>query len=185
MSLIALGGKINSGKSTVAKYLVDKYGFVELTFATPLKQCVKTLFNVEDKYIYDNNYKSVLIPELNTTGRKLLQVVGTELFRECLIQHIPNINLQYNSLWVHILVEQIKRMIKENPNIKIVVSDKRFENEYKALKDLNFTIYDIIRDINNVEVHSSEQESSCDEIINNNKGLDELYKYIDVKLKLY
>ncbi len=184
MSLIALGGKINSGKSTVANYLVKKHGFIELSFAYPLKQCVKTLFNIEDKYLYDNKYKSVIIPELNTSGRKLLQVVGTELFRDCLIQHIPDINLKHNSLWIDILLKKVKRMKEENPNVKIVISDKRFENEYTALKELGFIVYEIKRGEETQGSHSSEKGSSYDEIINNNEGLTELYKEVE-KMKLY
>lgn len=41
---IALSGKMASGKSLVAQYLVDRYGFKELAFAARLKVIATELF---------------------------------------------------------------------------------------------------------------------------------------------
>lgn len=47
---IALSGRMASGKSLVAKYLVKQYGFKELAFAARLKEMAAELFNVDVKH---------------------------------------------------------------------------------------------------------------------------------------
>lgn len=44
---IGLFGKMASGKSLVAQYLVDKYGFIELAFATRLKELCIEMFGID------------------------------------------------------------------------------------------------------------------------------------------
>lgn len=46
---IGLSGKMCSGKSTVAQYLVEHHGFVEMCFASKLKGIHKDLFNNQGK----------------------------------------------------------------------------------------------------------------------------------------
>lgn len=60
---IALSGKMMSGKTIVANYLVSKYGFIELAFADKLKQIAHDLFgmSIEDK------------------DRELLQLLGMKM----------------------------------------------------------------------------------------------------------
>jgi len=60
---IALSGKMMSGKSVVASYLVDKYGFTEFAFADALKDIAVYLFGMNRQY----------------KDRNLLQLVGNKL----------------------------------------------------------------------------------------------------------
>jgi dephospho-CoA kinase len=38
IKIIGLSGRADSGKTTVARYLVEQYGFVRTAFGDPLKQ---------------------------------------------------------------------------------------------------------------------------------------------------
>lgn len=60
---IALSGKMMSGKTIVANYLVSKYGFIELAFADKLKDIAVDLFGMNRQY----------------KDRNLLQMVGNKL----------------------------------------------------------------------------------------------------------
>ncbi len=56
---IGLSGKMSSGKSLVASYLVKNHGFTELSFAARLKQIVREMFDIDvDKK--DERARSVL-----------------------------------------------------------------------------------------------------------------------------
>jgi len=46
---IAIIGKICSGKSFLANYLIDKYNFNRMSFAYPLKKIAKEYYGMEDK----------------------------------------------------------------------------------------------------------------------------------------
>ncbi len=63
MSMIAFSGKMSAGKTVSANYLAEKYGYVKLAFATPLKEIsshFKTLCEAErllsgEKLIYSSD----------------------------------------------------------------------------------------------------------------------------------
>lgn len=169
---IALTGLPEAGKSTLASYLVDHHNFEELTFAHYLKQIIVQVFNVEDKYVYDPEFKKVIIPQLNVTGRELMQKIGTELFRHELHKQLPQLTLTGNSIWIHALVEDIKGY---SVDTNIVVSDCRFQNEYDILKSLGFTVVKINRDICKGSSHLSDSGCPYDLELDNNNTEEELY----------
>jgi hypothetical protein len=98
-----------------------------------------------------------------------------------------------------VFVKYLGRSLKNSKNI--VISDVRFVNEYKTLKDLGFKFYRVKADlntrlgriqerdkieinqdyINKIETHTI--ETQCDgfeaEILENNKDYNELFRKID------
>jgi len=117
---IALTGLAKSGKSTVAEYLTNPKEdrvksylsspslFTELSFANPIKEIVKSLFGIDDKYLYDNDYKNNIIPEIGVSARSLLQNIGTELFRVELNKLLPDLKIK--NIWIHKLGLQLKEL---------------------------------------------------------------------------
>ena len=134
--IIGLCGAQGSGKDTVANILISEYGFVKLTFASTLKDVVAILFSwprdlleglTEESRLWretvDDFWSSKLsIPSF--TPRKALQMIGTDLFR-----------IHFNNdIWISIVENKIGAMLKNNPNINIVISDCRFANEINVIK---------------------------------------------------
>jgi len=127
MTLIALTGYAESGKSTVANHLVEKHGFTRLSFAAPLKKMVLTL----DPYVssgFDDQFYRVseilethgeteakkLFPEY----RRLLQVFGTDCIRA-----------EVDSFWIDAAERQMT-----DPAANYVFDDCRFPNEAHFIK---------------------------------------------------
>lgn len=117
--LVALTGKARSGKSTVAWYLVEMYGFVETSFGEALKDFVHEIFQLN----YDKKY------------RDLYQKFG---------QFCRSID---EDVWVRHCLNPIDRRIefaRRYPNVveqyRYVVSDLRQPNEYRALRERGFVI---------------------------------------------
>lgn len=180
--IIGLVGAKNSGKSTIAKYLENNYNFTELTFAEPLKKICHILsgipMNIIDPQNYDDRISRELITDSvwNMTGREWLQKIGTELFRE----HFDS------DTWIKLL----QKKINNNHNNNIIISDCRFENEYKMIKNNGGIILVIDRpNIKNNDLHISEISWKSfikdDIIIKNNSTLDDLYKKIDNFIKTH
>lgn len=71
---IALSGKMMSGKTIVADYLVSKYGFTEIAFADRLKELAIELFGMDPEY----------------KDREILQLLGMKM-REL----DPNVWIRY------------------------------------------------------------------------------------------
>jgi dephospho-CoA kinase len=182
MSIIAFNGLKQSGKSTCAKILSKNKEYLHLSFSDPLKEGVSKLFNLTDE-CYDVNKKESNIPHYNITPRKLLQVIGTDIFRDNLIKFLPNLQLSRNSIWESLLYDKVIKH-RNVSNIDIIVDDLRFEDEYKCIKDLNGIVIKVVRmseeeyNLNLLEnkiMHKSEQDLKYfDHIIYNEGSVEEL-----------
>ena len=153
--IIAISGKLQSGKDTIADYLVLKHGFTRIAFADKLKDIAKDLFNWDG--VKDDS------------GRKLLQELG------CQMRNVRK------DVWV----DYVFRAIRKHNDMNWVITDVRFLNEFKSLKLLGAKMFRVERNINrDGDIHTHPSETELDgqiflEIINNNSTIEELYKNID------
>lgn len=177
--LVGICGKAGSGKDTIGDYLVEKHNFKKIALADPIKRLVKDVFALDDHTVYDRVAREQPLDRWEGwTVRKLLQYIGTELFRE-------NID---DSVWVKSLWYKIQDD-KEN---NYVVTDVRFPNELQYFKDNakdgEFLAIKVIRDGYDGEVglagHASEAyDLEGDVEIYNNHTMEELYNNVDYVLK--
>jgi hypothetical protein len=167
--LIGLAGKASSGKDTVADYFVKNYGFKKISLAEPLKRIVKDVFVLDDFTVYNRVAREQPLSQWNNWSvRKLLQFIGTELFRK---------NIDEN-VWVKSLLFRVQNDLNNN----YVVPDCRFPNEIEYLKN-NFEDFLSIKTIRqgcNGQVGLSNHESEAydlitDYTINNDGTLEELW----------
>jgi hypothetical protein len=183
--IIGLCGLAGSGKTTIAKYLVEKYGFVELSFATCLKDVVAHIFDWDRELIEGNtsesrqwretidNWWSIRLGIPNLTPRFVMQYIGTDIMR----------NHFHPDIWI----SHVERKIQ--PNINYVITDCRFYNEIKMLHRYNAYIIKVLKSNIKYDIHSSEDLAHIidDTIFNNyikNDGtIKELYLEIDKLLK--
>ena len=181
--IIGLCGEQGSGKDTVANILISEYGFIKLTFASTLKDVVAILFSwprdlleglTEESRLWRETVDDFWSAKLSISGftpRKALQMIGTDLFR-----------LHFNNdIWISIVENKIGAMLKNNPNINIVISDCRFANEFSLIKQFpDSHIITILREKNysiNKLAHSSETEwvnYNFDAILQNDNSIDDL-----------
>ena len=187
MVLVGLMGIKGSGKSTAASYLVNNYGFVEKSFAECLKRACKELFLLEDEQVFGTQeQKETPDPRwYDCTPRKIMQYVGTDLLRENLDKIIPelgkNIFTRHIELWY-------TAEIAKNPNIQVVISDIRFQNEVDFVQKLGGVVIKIDRPlVLTDDTHSSEIElqliTSYDHLINNTDTLEDLSRELDNYMK--
>ena len=172
--LVGVCGKAGSGKDTIADYLVEKKGFKKIALADPIKRLVKDVFVLDDKTMYDRVEREKPLEQWgNWSVRKLLQVIGTEMFR----RHISE-DIWVRSLWYR---------VKEDPTSNYIISDVRFPNELSFLKEAgkeDFLSMKVVRDGYNGQVgvigHESEKyDLETDILIHNNGSFSELYGRID------
>jgi len=130
--IIGVCGFIGSGKDTIADYLTNFHGFRRESFANSLKDAVSMVFGW-DRTMLEGRTKQARewreevdtwwaerlnMPHL--TPRWVLQYWGTEVCR----------NGFHDDMWIAALENKLR-----NSKDDIVISDCRFPNEIKSIKD--------------------------------------------------
>lgn len=184
--IIGVTGRKFNGKDTLSEYLVKNYGYEQMMFAKPIKDLGKLIFGFNDEQLY-GSLKETIDERWGVTPRDMFQFIGTEMFRKMMANKIPNIG---EGFWIKCLLEQVKSKVKENPNVKIVISDVRFPNEVDAIKNLdNNLLLRVNRpsvNNNNTDVHESEifiEKLDVDHEILNDSDVKSLEAKLDAYLK--
>jgi len=120
MNLLGINGPKRSGKDTVAKFLVQRYGFTQLKFAEPIHQFIQTL--KLDKNFEKEAYRNLMVM-MGLTCRKL----DTDIFVKYINDKIYEADLT---------------------NENIVISDIRFLNEWNWIKENGGVIWKISGRVN-------------------------------------
>jgi len=198
--IIGICGFIGSGKDTAADYLVNFHEFRRDSFAATLKDAVGAVFNW-DRELLEGRTKQARewreqvdpwwaerlnMPDL--TPRLALQLWGTEVCRRGF----------HDDIWIASLEARLR-----NSKDNIVISDCRFPNEIKAIKNAGGLVvcvergvkphwYDIAVQANKgvtsaskwlseEKIHASETAwvgTNFDYIVDNNGTVDDLYNRI-------
>lgn len=160
-TIVAFCGKAGAGKDTAAQVLCDHLGFERLAFADPLKEALAIIANEPVQNFHDPVLKEEFCPLFNMTRREALQKFGTESVRDVLGENV----------WV----ERLLRSMSSSG--KYVISDCRFDNEARALREAGGYVVRIDRmsDLRDVPEHRSEVGISdilIDSAINNDSDID-------------
>jgi hypothetical protein len=132
--LLGITGKIGSGKSTVTEYLKSRYNMLEYMFAGPLKKIAIAL-GFEEHQAYGTQEQKLEVNKFwGISGRKFLQVFGSEVCRDYLPKVLPDMNLNNSTLWVRLFEKFYEDMLLAKKK-SIVCSDVRFEDESNSIKE--------------------------------------------------
>lgn len=141
MTIIAICGFQGAGKDTLANILVEKHGFVKLSFAGTVKDVASCVFGWDREMLEGSTPEARIKREIvdewwanrlnipNLTPRWVLQNFGTELFR----------NNFHQDIWIACIEKKIS-------NYKnVVITDCRFPNEIASIKKLGGFLIHIYR----------------------------------------
>ena len=140
--IIGVCGFIGSGKDTIADYLVNFHGFRRESFASTLKDAVSQVFGWDREMLEGHSKESrawretpdpwwakrLAMPHL--TPRYILQNWGTEVCRQGF----------HDDIWIASLENKLR-----NSTDNVVISDCRFPNEIKAIKNAGGRVVRVVR----------------------------------------
>jgi len=129
--IIGICGSAGAGKDTAADYLVQQHQFVRDSFAASLKDAVAAVFGWDRELLEGQTEASrswretvdpwwadrLALPTL--TPRQVLQIWGTEVCRQG----------YHDDIWIASLEQRLNRY-----TCNVVISDVRFPNEIRAIK---------------------------------------------------
>lgn len=128
--LIGIVGIAGSGKTLVAKHLVERHGYTRMRFADPLKRMLRDGLGLSDEEV-DGDLKMTPNPVFSgKTPRYLMQTLGTEWGRKRVS----------NDIWVNIWKRDAALA-----GPLVVVDDVRFPNEADAIRSLGGVIWRVYR----------------------------------------
>jgi dephospho-CoA kinase len=181
--IVAICGRRRSGKDTIANHLERNYGFRNHKIAGKLKSVCSELFGLTPNQL-EGDEKDCVDPKWQTSPRRIMQFVGTDLMQYQLQKLLPCVG---RKLWIQSLLNDIECSSNSE---RIVISDMRFMHEYEEIrKHKAFTVV-MIRvkrrsldtDTGEVDHHASEAESDLipvDVEITNEDTVSHLYSCID------
>lgn len=190
--IIGLSGYAGAGKDTVGQILVEEFGYTRKAFADKVKEaaCVLLDIPIENVDFYKNdparevgvfregNLKSgTWFPIFNKkpiTFRHFLQRMGTEVGRD----------IFGKDFWLDMVIPFLDpegyAFSKDIPEL-LVITDVRFENEVKRIRDLKGKVIRVSRrSVEPDTSHISEQLPDYDIEIENNDTID----YLRVNIKI-
>lgn len=155
--ILGLVGQKRVGKDTFADYLVENYGFVKLAFAEPIKHIASIVFNLDyDKL--DDMDKEAIMPDYGISLRQFYQKFGTELMRNDLYNHLPELESKVpkHYIWIHNLLQRIQKHRGKGQH-RFVISDVRFTDEATSIFEIGGKLVKITREgFGGTDGHSSE-----------------------------
>lgn len=169
VNLIGISGKAGSGKNTVASFLQDiDPSFEQKAFAAKLKEVASILTGVPAHRFEDQEFKKETMPEDwwredKPTYRQFLQEVGTDALR----------NVIHPNIWVNALFADWRGYSRW------IITDVRFPNEYKAIKDKGGIIVRVDRPGIELMEHPSEtllDDHEFDYLMVNDGDIHNLFK---------
>lgn len=125
--LIAFTGKAGAGKTTAAQALVERFGYVRIGFADPLKAMLAAF--LDQVGVHPETVHSMLHGDLKNapagylaghSARHAMQTLGTEWGRRCM----------RGDFWI----EAMRQRVGRSPAQKFVIDDLRFDNEAEFVR---------------------------------------------------
>jgi hypothetical protein len=177
--IIGLSGYAQTGKDTIADYLISDYGFVRVAFADPIREALYKLdpkvrlgesAGVSIRHAVDNvGWEEV--KKLSSDTRELLQRLGTEVGREMFGE----------TFWVD------KAMEKARKHERVVFTDVRYPNELETVLRASGAVWRVVKDsVSAVNRHLSEtalDHYQFQNIIFNNGTKEDLYGSVDLLMR--
>jgi hypothetical protein len=204
--IIGVCGFIGSGKDTIADYLTNFHGFRRESFANSLKDAVAHVFGwdrtmLEGRTKQAREWREQVDPWWaqrlnmpNLTPRWVLQYWGTEVCRKAF----------HDNIWIASLENKLR-----NSTDDIVISDCRFPNEIKSIKDAGGIVIRVVRGsepewyqvaeyanqglemfqekLKSLGIHASETAwvgTKFDYVLDNNETIDDLYTQVKSVINL-
>jgi hypothetical protein len=140
MNIIGITGRAGAGKDTAADVLVERFGFVKVALADPIKRICRDVFAFTDEQLWGASEKRNAPDERYRradgsflTPRYALQTLGTGWARAC-----------YENVWIDYAIKSATEFLEAGA-AGVVIPDVRFPNELAAIRAAGGRIWRIER----------------------------------------
>ena len=176
--IIGIAGEIASGKDTVTKYLVDRYGATQYRFSDPLRAILKIM------------HLDITRDNLTNISTHLREAFGQNILAHIIEHEAENVERDI------VVIDGIRRLsdidlVKDKPNFTLWYTDAdvkiRYERLHKRIEnqdDGSLTFEQFLEDHSNeTERFITELKPKAKLVIENNGSLEELQAKVDEIMK--
>lgn len=187
MYKIAIMGKANTGKNTLAGLLIDEIrangsnSYKCMAFADPIKEIVMIMFpRANRNCLYGpSQLRSESIPGAFKDGKPLT-------YRQALIDVGTEVGRKYSDrIWLENFDHRYESVVSD----LVIVTDVRFRNEFDHLKEKGFFQIRLYRHTDAPEIQhisetgqSSIKDEEFDYVLHNNKSLEDLQEEVKTQI---
>lgn len=181
---IGFMGYARSGKDTAGDHLVQTYGYERVSFADPVRESLFALDPIVGDAPSDAGLRLATVVAMHgweeakdcyPEVRTLLQRHGTDAMR----------GVMGDDVWVNLAARKVVEARRAGKNV--VVTDCRFPNEVKMLREWGFRLVWVDRPgVEPVNGHASEvgvYPHDADVVLPNNSSVDVLRERLDVLVR--
>ncbi len=195
--ILGMVGFIGSGKGSVGDILQSEYGFVQDSFASPLKDAVSKIFGWDRQMLEGATKESREWRELpdpfwsekfgySFTPRLALQLMGTEAGRDVFHKDIWVISLLHRNQGKNVVITDVRfkneiDLVKKNGGKIIRVIRGQEPTWYETAKSANYGNSQASEDMKALGIHLSEWDwvgQQMDYTIHNNGTLEDLTQQV-------
>jgi len=133
--LIGLAGRSGCGKDTIAQHLIKQHSFEAVSLAEPIRIGLQAMFGLTCAQLNDRELKDSQLAWINKTPSQLMQTLGTEWGR----------NRVHEEIWLLVAKHRIADLRRCAKPANIVITDLRFENEARFVRDLGGIVWHVTR----------------------------------------
>lgn len=163
--IIGLGHRKGVGKETLARILVEEHGFVRLAFADALKEVL-----------------TAMSPYLDPALADAIAKLGIEEAKRSPAPVRDALNMLGNTMRAHVSPEvwvlAVTRRIDASAGGRFVISDVRYQNEVRAIRDRGGRVFRVDRQCAAVSYDDSDDAlegfDQWDGVVDNGGSIDDL-----------
>lgn len=168
-AIIGLAGLAGAGKTSVAEALAERYHFVRLSFAAPIKDMARA-FGLTATEIGPAK-EEPCAALCGRTPRQFMQWLGTEFGRDLIGADV------WVNAWARRVFAQVEEVLVDGVPLRIVCDDVRFADEAARLRGLGGRIIRLTRHgagtASGAGHPSERQEFAADATVANDGSLDD------------
>jgi len=143
-TIIAISGKMKSGKDELAKSLISNFQYEKMLFADKLKKAVAIIHGWNYSDLEDQEFKARIDPFWGYTPRQALQIFGSETMKRAYPKYMNKLLKRDCGLKNRTWTKCLEKDIANSPFTKIVITDMRFKSEMESLLNMRARGYKVV-----------------------------------------
>jgi hypothetical protein len=178
--LVAVYGDRDSGRSLVAKRLIQEYGYIEFRMQDAVIDLSMAMFPMEREMYTDKHLKTIPDEKYNESPLAIMSAVG-QMMRDMVHEYLPDLSVPKHGYWLSFFL----RWYRAHRHQRVVITGMHYENEARLVRHMQGLVWCVSRPTNStlgMKHHVETDGIGYSTIIFNTGTVENLHYQVDVGL---